>query len=731
MSFPLALCLVAGCGGTPAPVNQDGGAKKGEDDPLQEAREVARQAAEPRGYQPALELVNGHLSAQKDALAPYQVGPKDRPALLKALGKRAGADADKMDAQALERRLLGERVGLDEDELREVEAARFSPLDAHYLDFCFLLRDAVRSLRQGERAGGAGAGRDLTRLEQVRLAFDWAMRQVALETRSPDLQPPEFALRLGHGGPRERALVFLALLRQMDFDGCVIAYPGKGGPVYWLAGVLLTDKDAGNVYLFDPRLGLPVPGPDGGVATLAQLRKQPDLLKRLNAGAPYDYDVTPAEAAKAEVHVVLPLSALSARMRFLEDEVFAAHDRVNLALRPDRVLEQFEAAGVGEVHVWNRRGEKAGPRPLTPTRVLRESLPPQEGGVDARGVRYARYRESRIPWFPVAQGLREMKIDEDLPIAVGPLREFVSELFQLYVLTPHQQIIRGRFEDASKRLVRLEKALGEFEAAQADAAAFAQQLARWRKLIQAAFQQGKGQRVMEAMMEEDPWFQAVRAAEEPQVERQKLRKGMLGVIIFRAAGEVLGKEVLYLQALCWQEKAERTQARLVRAAPGKGPAGGAAQAAAKNAAKDAWDNAVAIWAPYEGAKATPALIAGRVQEAVSARGALNVEATTSALDQLIRDLRRSLTAQSLRARALRAVGRDREAAAALQGLLTEAELVMTSKELQGVRGDLLRTVPEQARELFETVLFGDLRPGGSFHWIAYRARLELRQHAGK
>src|SRR5262249_47024202 len=155
-------------------------------------------------------------------------------------------------------------------------------------------------------------------LEQVRQAFDWAMRQVALETRSPDLQPPEFALRLGHGGPHERALVFLALLRQMDFDGCMIAYPGKDGPVYWLAGVLLTDKGAATLSLFDPRLGLPVPAPDGGVATLAQLRQQPDLLKRLSAGAPYDYDVTPAQAAKAEVHVVLPLSALSARMRFLE-----------------------------------------------------------------------------------------------------------------------------------------------------------------------------------------------------------------------------------------------------------------------------------------------------------------------------------------------------------------------------------------------------------------------------
>jgi hypothetical protein len=730
--LPAVLGLAAGCSSTSTPSKSEEVEKKDTDDPLQEARQVVRQATEPGAYQPALEVVNGYLAAHKDALAPYQVGPKDRPLLLKALGKLAGADAEKLDAQALERKLLSERVGLEEDELREVEADRCSPLDAYYLDFCFQLRDAARSLRQGERAGGGG--RELTQLEQVRQAFDWVMREVALETRSWELQPPEFALRQGHGGPHERALVFLALLRQMDFDGCMIAYPTKGGPVYWLAGVLLAEKDASPIYLFDTRLGLPVPGPDGGVATLAQLRQQPDLLKRLNAGAPYDYDVTPAQAKEAEVHLVLPLSALAARMRFLEDEVFAAQDRVNLAVRAYRLLEHFQAADGREVHIWNRRGQKDQPRPLTPTRVLRESLPKQEGGVDPQSDRFARHQRSRFPWSAVLDGFKEMKLDEELPIALKPLQELVIQLIHMYIWTPQQQILRGRFDDASKRLVRLERVLEEYDTARPDGAAFAEQLAQWRGRVRTAFQGGKEKQAREAMWDEDPRYDllalTLRSPEEPEVERQKLRKGTVGFIIFRAAGDTFRKEIPYLQALLWQEKAERLQARLGRLASGKGPAKGTKS---RLALEDAWRNTEASWGQYEDAnKVTPAVITGRVLDAVSTSRARDDESARSMLAQLVRELRRSLTAQVLHARALRASGKDRKADAVLQGLLTEAKAVAASKELQAVREEMMRRVGSpKARELVETELFGDLLPSGSLHWIAYRARLELRTRSGK
>src|SRR3954447_10308579 len=102
--LPPTLWLVVGCSGsTTGPVNPEREVKREADDPLQEAREVVRQASEPGRYQPALELINGYLSSQPGALGAYQVGPKDVPSLRKALGKLAGADADKPDARALER----------------------------------------------------------------------------------------------------------------------------------------------------------------------------------------------------------------------------------------------------------------------------------------------------------------------------------------------------------------------------------------------------------------------------------------------------------------------------------------------------------------------------------------------------------------------------------------------------------------------------------------------------
>src|SRR5262249_60746163 len=91
--------------------------------------------------------------------------------------------------------------------------------------------------------------------------------------------------------------------------------------------------------LFDPRLGLPLPGPDGkGVATLAAVRKDPALLAQLSTGE-HRYDVTAEQAQAAEARVAFPLSALSPRMRHLQDKLLPqarAHPAIHPA-GPDRL----------------------------------------------------------------------------------------------------------------------------------------------------------------------------------------------------------------------------------------------------------------------------------------------------------------------------------------------------------------------------------------------------------
>ena len=165
------------------------------------------------------------------------------------------------------------------------------------------------------------------------------------------------------------------------------------------------DKD---IYLFDTRLGLPLPGPkvpgedvalagsplsifpgnlpwaawsqgkrsQPPLATLAQIRTRPDLLQQLTVDPRYPYDVTPEQAAKGEIQVACPLSALAPRMRFLEEEL-SSTNKVSLAVDPKGLLETFQKAAAGQgipVRIWNEGGD-----PNTPARVLRAFLPPDEG----------------------------------------------------------------------------------------------------------------------------------------------------------------------------------------------------------------------------------------------------------------------------------------------------------------------------------------------------------------
>ena len=57
-------------------------------------------------------------------------------------------------------------------------------------------------------------------------------------------------------------------------------------------GVLIEEGGRSDIYLFDTRLGLPLPGPGGnGIATLAQLREQADLLTRIVTNGSLSLDV--------------------------------------------------------------------------------------------------------------------------------------------------------------------------------------------------------------------------------------------------------------------------------------------------------------------------------------------------------------------------------------------------------------------------------------------------------
>ena len=110
----------------------------------------------------------------------------------------------------------------------------------------------------------------------------------------------------------------------------------SGGMSFWACGVVVGHGE--DVYLFDPRLGLPLPGPKAqGIATLAEFRKQPEVLAQLHVEK-YHYDVTSEQARAAHVLLVRPLSSLAPRMRHLQEQLLAPVVRVRLAAEPAKDL---------------------------------------------------------------------------------------------------------------------------------------------------------------------------------------------------------------------------------------------------------------------------------------------------------------------------------------------------------------------------------------------------------
>ena len=117
------------------------------DDALESAREALYRETDLSSCQGAIQQINVALSRNPD---------KKPPELTEE-----------------ERGFLKDNFHLDDDEVTEVQSTRFTMLDAHYLDQCFLFRDAARSLElQG-----------LPPAVQAAAAFAWVVRQVRLEEK--------------------------------------------------------------------------------------------------------------------------------------------------------------------------------------------------------------------------------------------------------------------------------------------------------------------------------------------------------------------------------------------------------------------------------------------------------------------------------------------------------------------------------------------------------------------
>jgi hypothetical protein len=572
------------------PPRSTGGGSADQVDPLPAARSALAKATDGATCRNAIQQVNLFLSQN----------PKRKPSPLSA------------DDRAF---LIENFLGNPPDpEIKEVESGAFTLLDAYHLEECFLFRDVALAL---EVAG-------LPPAVQAEAAFRWAMRQVevrnssALASSPADMTPPVYVLRRGYGTAQERGLVFLALLRQLGLNGCLIASPPKErtGNVAWACGVLIENKDAeadppgGEILLFDHRLGVPVPGLGGkGVATLAQVRDQPDLLKALTVREEFPYDVRPEQVASAEVQLVLPLSALSRRMELMQKELLGPSVKGNLTVDPRAELERFTRAA-------KRKDGKDSPvvGAKTLAGVAQRFFTPDDGGTDAPfpfDLRNLQGFVGAVPEVSVAQMTRKRLFDLELtpwtawsrlPAAIRDLpwsselgqrpRNWFGRPFATFYLEPRKPrdlMLRGRLEEAVQILVAQRETLRNYKQrlVQAQNQGLFDDLANWRKNAVSAYadlvraEKGTGG-------EEKLSVPEARARVEAA---WKEGEGALTVLIEGFIADSLGAEATYFLALALHEQAARVQDHLDR----DRRAGRTISAADEDAAKKTWLNVLDWW----------------------------------------------------------------------------------------------------------------------------------------
>jgi hypothetical protein len=597
-------------------INTKDGSKTGTDD--ENALETARQSL----------LRRSDLNTCRDALQRIN----------SELGEKAQFRSPPMTAE--QSAWLKKHAELQADEISELEGGNYTQLDGQHLDLCFLMRDAARALEVKGVRGEGGAEVKPTPLEQATAAFAWVMREVRLREadrprgRAIEAVPPAFVLRRGWGAAIERALVFMALLEQInnvdgvhpELLGCLLFVPGeKSGMDFWNCGVVVGDgKD---VYLFDPRLGLPLPGPKGqGVATLAEARKHPEVLSQLRDDK-FHYDVTAEQARTAKVLLVCPLSSLSPRMRHLQEKLLAPTVRIRLAADAAKNVERVAAASAAEA-------DKPSPVSLWRPAVvqLRQFLSKDEGGVDEgqpvplaelRGFtlpndrtvapklpRRQRFVFELVPWTALPPQCRD---NVRFPYNSGLGQRVRDRFARPYVFSAMEPgrardlILRGRYGSAASLLVEENEHWHRQLQRRANAVDLEKRADEW---LTQAYRDYAAQLRAKAPAEREAADRQVNALWSEQNAEP------IYLLLDGANAGVRGAEVTFLLGLCKHEQAEQLQARLElqKRATGKSP-----RSADVEKAKLAWQDALGAWKRYAenystGADHVPArLLRGRAE----------------------------------------------------------------------------------------------------------------------
>ncbi len=396
--------------------------------------------------------------------------------------------------------------------------------------------------------------------------------------------------------------------------GCLVFCEGREAPAHpWACGVMVDGKP--DVYLFDPLLGLPIPGEGGvGVATLADAARKPELLQQLHVEGAPAYNVTAKQAAGARLQLVYSLSAVAPRMRHLQEKVLPPV-RVSLYHDPDR-----------ETPLWRDAAAKAsGGAPTLwadgPT-LLRRFLPPEEGGTD-KGSPFALrdlkgfvepndqngapqmqrlmlYQLELAPWDVMPPTFRD---PDKFPYNVGlglRVRDFFQAPFRRLLLEPQgprDLLLRGDFRKAEGDLIgqcahmeQEQRRIADERKLLADSTppqTLEGQVDESSEKLVAAY--------AEQLRKQQDGTPAERAEADKDVEKVWNDATSVRILLQGASSVPGAAEVTYQLGLCKHDKAERAQARLAVLRRQRGADVPGAEIEDVNTA---WMDAVGWWNKY-------------------------------------------------------------------------------------------------------------------------------------
>jgi tetratricopeptide (TPR) repeat protein len=199
-------------------------------------------------------------------------------------------------------------------------------------------------------------------LATAQALFDWTVRNIQLEPQPLADSPPEEqwlarhlpieTLFYGRGTWRQRAWVFMLLGRQAGLDVVLLATPDPNNPREprpWLTALF----SGGELYLFDPNFGLPIPGPGGhGVATLSQAAADDAVLRQMDVPGGQAYPRKASDLQKVVALVDGTPGYFEPRMKLLESQL-TGHDRIVLSTDPAALADKLrQAPHIDQVMLW-------------------------------------------------------------------------------------------------------------------------------------------------------------------------------------------------------------------------------------------------------------------------------------------------------------------------------------------------------------------------------------------